>query len=179
MTSIPVPSPSVPSPGPDGSDSGSDSWPPHSPQPSQGDLIGCIACNTSYKQFPNVSPWPQPPLSRLRSSCFLAPPSEAQRYSASTHPEKRACLGTTLNSPLQSRGWENVNLPSPLALSQIHQSVLTILDLQGPPSESTASLMQGFSNILNWEAAHLFPRTPSPRTWQPTSHHLSLSLVSN
>lgn len=23
---------------------------------SQGDLIGCIACNTSYKQFPNVSP---------------------------------------------------------------------------------------------------------------------------
>lgn len=28
---------------------------------SQGDLIGCIACNTSYKQFPNVSPQPQPP----------------------------------------------------------------------------------------------------------------------
>ncbi|CAO2638043.1 hypothetical protein LEMLEM_LOCUS24281 [Lemmus lemmus] len=59
---------------PDGCDSDSDSWPAHSQQAlSQGDLTGCLACNTCHKQFPTRHLQSQS-LSRLRSSCFLACP---------------------------------------------------------------------------------------------------------
>lgn len=108
---------------PDGCDSDSDSWPAHSPQAlSQGDLTGCLACNTGHKQFPTRHLQSQP-LSRLRSSCFLARPLWL-RGAAPPTIQSRLPSGVPLCAPSSPR---TEKTQSSLLLCQSCQSVLTTL----------------------------------------------------